>query len=108
MPCRRDLKLFAAIILLLTGALTAFAGEVYTFPFSKELPAEKQPLLDLSNTSGSITINSHSEKVIKIEAYKKVKAKTQKEAQKMAEHIDIEITSQGDRVEIKTDFEDYK
>lgn len=98
--------LFVTLTLLLASA--AGAGDVFTFPHLKEVAITGKPVLNLSNPSGSITISSHPDKVIKIQAHKKVKAKDAEEAKKIAEHIEIEVTSQGETVNVKTDFEDFK
>jgi DUF4097 and DUF4098 domain-containing protein YvlB len=100
-----------AKILILAGALAsgaAMADELYTFPFSKEVSAGGQPIFDISNTSGSIVITSHNQPVIKIEALKKVKAKGNKEAEKIASHISIGVSVSGNKVTVETDYEDVR
>ncbi len=97
--------------LILAGVLissAALAGELYSFPFNKEVSVAEQPVLEISNTSGSIIITSHSQSAIKIEAIKKVKAKDQKEAEKIASHISIDVSTSGDKVTVETDYEDIR
>ncbi len=97
--------------LLLLGLLSvnlAVAGEVFTFPFDKEVTIGNQPVLDISNTSGSITISGSNAKVIKIQAFKKVKARDSEEAEKIASHIGINVTTTGDKATVETAYEDFK
>lgn len=108
MLCRLIGTISVLIIVGLAGINPAKAGDVYTFPYNQEVKTADHPALDISNTSGSITINSHPDKVIKIQAHKKVKAKDAQEAQKTAEHIVIGVTSQGETVKVETAFEDVK
>ena len=100
--------LSALLLLGLLSANPAVAGDVFTFPFDKEVPIGNQPVLDISNTSGSITISGSNDKIIKIQALKKVKARDSKEAEKIASHIDINVTTAGDKVTVETEFEDFK
>src|SRR3990170_6391475 len=92
--------LSALLLLGLLSANPAVAGDVFTFPFDKEVAAGNQPVLDISNTSGSITISGSNDKVIKIQAYKKVKARDANEAEKVASHIEIDVSSLGDKVTV--------
>jgi hypothetical protein len=100
--------LSALLVLGLLSANPAVAGEVFTFPFDKEVTAGNQPVLDISNTSGSIIISSSDTKTIKIQAFKKVKARDSEEAEKIASHIDINVTTAGDKVTVETEYEDFK
>src|SRR5574341_858038 len=108
MQVRAGMILSALLLLGLLSTNPAVAGEVFTFPFDKEVPAGSQPVLDISNTSGSITITSSESKAIKIQAFKKVKARDSEEAEKIASHIDINVATAGDKVTVETEFEDFK
>ena len=108
MPVKSIVKVAALIILVQVWFSWAAAGEIYTFPFEKEVTVSDFPTLDISNTSGSITITSHSERAIKIQAEKKVKARDSKEAEKIAAYIDIEVTPAGNKVTVETKYEDIR
>ncbi|OGC78142.1 MAG: hypothetical protein A2Z27_01440 [candidate division Zixibacteria bacterium RBG_16_50_21] len=97
----------AVLTLILVGA-GAQGGELHTFSFDKELASPANPVLDISNTSGSIVITSQPSKTIKIQAIKRIKARNQEEAKKIADHIAIDVTVQGSTVKVETEFEDVK
>lgn len=60
----KDKKLLQAAILLALAVLISptSATEIYTFPDSQTVKVGDSPVLELTNPSGTIRVNSHSDK----------------------------------------------
>ena len=54
MPVKSIVKVAALIIVVQVWFSWAAAGEIYTFPFEKEVTVSDLPHLEISNTSGSV------------------------------------------------------
>jgi len=61
--------------------------------------------LTLKNTNGKITIETWDREEVLVEAIKKVKADSQKEAQELLEAIEIEMNAHGNELQITTDLQ---
>jgi len=98
------LKLTFGFLLIFFLFSTANGAEKFTFEFHKEIPVDEHPVLFLSNLCGKVIIKSHSEDKIKVDALKVVRARNFKNAEKMAQRIEIKTERDGGEVNIQTEY----
>ena len=99
-------SLVVILLFCLCFILTPHArAEEFTFEQEKVFVAGKEGnSLNLSNSSGEVTIESHSQDKIIIHATKVVRAKDQKEANQIAEKIRIDIKKSDSIITVETEY----
>ncbi len=93
------------MVLLCFGSFSVRAGE-YTFQYQKIVDTKQQPIsLDLSMVSGNVTITGNSDDGrVTIDAVKTVRGSHREEAEEVADHIEIHVTSDNNSVKIETNY----
>jgi DUF4097 and DUF4098 domain-containing protein YvlB len=84
-------------------------AEEFSFELEKVFEVGKErATLNLSNSSGKVTIESHSQDRAVIHATKVVKVKDEKEANEIAEKIKIDIKKDGQAIIVETEYPEIK
>ena len=95
-------RLFIAALLLGTAALPAAAQSEVSERFSKTAHLDQNGTVDLTNVIGDIVITGGTGREVSIEAVKRVQRPNSRVARALLQMIDIEVTEQGNRVEVRT------
>ncbi len=91
-----------AVFYLLLGSL-AF-GKSYHFDYQKNIDVSGDIVLIIRNTSGLIEIEGAEVDRITIDATKHVRATDQEEAEEVADHIEIRVDKNGNKISIETRY----
>ena len=95
-------------ILLLVALATGAAAEQFTFQYQKMLETSGQVKLSLVNRLGHVEISTHDSDLIVIDAVKKVKAGSKKEASEVADRIEIRVDEGKNSFAISTNYLNLK
>lgn len=95
------------ILLVLTLAAGATA-EQFTFQYQKMLETTGQVKLSLVNRLGHVDISTHDSDLIVIDAVKKVKAGSKKEASEVADRIEIRVEEGKNSIAVSTNYLNLK
>ncbi len=79
-------------------------GKSYHFDFQKNIDVSGEIELIIRNTSGLIEIEGAAVDRVTIDATKNVKATDQEEAEEVADHIEIRVDKNGNRISIETHY----
>ncbi|PWB67801.1 hypothetical protein C3F09_12815 [candidate division GN15 bacterium] len=99
----RKLIVIGTILLLLTLAAGASA-EQFTFQYQKILETSGPTKLLLANRLGHVEISAHDSDYVVIDAVKKIKAGTKKEASEVADRIEIRVDEGKNQISIATNY----
>ncbi len=91
------------VALFCFAAITVRAGE-YTFQYQKIVEIQQPMMLDLSLVAGNVTITGNSEDRVMIDAVKTVRGSNHDEAEEVADHIEIHVSSSNNTVKIETNY----
>jgi hypothetical protein len=91
--------LFFSIMLLSGNILPA---KTLSETFKKQMTFQAGNLLSLTNQNGDVQISTWNRNEIEIIAYKKVRASSSEEAEKMMQYLQIKIYEHEDEIEIET------
>ncbi len=94
---------FAVGSLLWLTATGARAAE-YAFNYQKIIDIEQPVVLHLSLATGSVRISGSEDNRLVIEAVKKVRATDEREAEEVADHIEIKVDLSLNEVDIETNY----
>src|SRR5215217_3461748 len=95
-------RFFMAALLLGTAVLPAAAQTEVSERFSKTAHLDQNGTVDLTNVIGDIVITGGTGREVSIEAVKRVQRPNPRVARALLRMIDIEVTEQGNRVEVRT------
>ncbi len=70
--------------------------------FKKQIQFEAGGMVSLENTNGNIEVEGWDKAEVLIEAQKKVKASGRESAEKLMDQVEVEVTQEGNRMEIRT------
>ena len=90
------------LVAALTVALPAAAQNEVSDRFSKTAHLDQNGTLDLTNVNGNIVITGGSGRDVNIEAVKRVLRPNPRAARLLLDMIDIQVTEQANRVEVRT------
>jgi hypothetical protein len=93
---------FMAALLLGTAARPAAAQTEVSERFSKTAHLDQNGTVDLTNVIGDIVITAAAGREVTIDAVKRVQRPNPRVARALLQMIDIEVTEQGNRVEVRT------
>ncbi len=91
----------AVALFWLAGASALLAGS-YTKTVEKTFTVGDQGGLSLRNTNGAVVIESWERNEIWVQAEKRVRAGSEREAEEMFEQVEIRMQKEGDLVKIET------
>ena len=97
----RKTLIFLTALALMTGHLY---GKAYQFLYQKDIPVGDKPELAIFNHSGAIAIAGSTEDMITIKAVKNVRAADPEEAERVGEHIQIDVAAEGSKITVKTEY----
>ncbi len=98
------LRVFVAALAFVAIAFPAAAQNEVTERFSKTAHLDQNGTFDLTNISGNIVITGSSGRDVTIEAIKRVQRPNPNAARALLQMIDIQMTEQPNRVEVRTVF----
>ena len=98
----RQRQLWICLVLLLF-ALPAQAKE-YTFQYQRIIDTETPVEVELNLVNGNVYVRGGEVNQIKIDAVKRVHAVSLDEAEIVADHVEIRVDQQTDRVDITTNY----
>ncbi|MCX6826964.1 MAG: DUF4097 family beta strand repeat-containing protein [candidate division Zixibacteria bacterium] len=96
----KKIQILLFVSLMLTG-ISAY-GDSFSFKFQKDIEISGRSELNIKNIAGLIEITGAEVDKISIGATKTVKAADQEEAEKIARQIEIEVSTNNNRVSIQT------
>ncbi|MFH1686456.1 MAG: DUF4097 family beta strand repeat-containing protein [bacterium] len=91
-----------ACLLLLTAAVGR--ADEYTFNYQKMVPTSAPIELTLDLATGSVFVTGSTGDQLIVEAVKRVRAVNQDEAEEVADHIEIRVDQNGERISIATNY----
>jgi DUF4097 and DUF4098 domain-containing protein YvlB len=94
-------QLLAAMVVLITAVPVAAQNEV-SERFSKTAHLDQNGILELTNVTGDIVITGVAGRDVTIEAVKRVERPNARAARNLLQMIDIQVTEQANRVEVRT------
>ena len=99
---------FAQLLVVVLGLLfflqQGVVASTVRDTFKKSIPFTKGGFLSVSNSNGNIEIQSWDNQEVEIIAYKKVKANDRETAEKLMEHLKVEIRESDNEIIIETDY----
>lgn len=105
---RRNLKAIALVSALLASFLflgvTSLDAKDFRFDFQRILDTGPQAELELNYVSGNLKVISSDDGRIVIEAVKRVNAVSMDEAQLVADHIEIKVSQDDNKVAVATNY----
>lgn len=93
-------KIFVFCLMLSPAVL----GKSFHFDFQKNIDISGEIELIIRNTSGLIEVEGAMVDRVTIDATKNVRATDQEEAEAVADHIEIRVDKEGDRISIETRY----
>lgn len=87
---------------------SAAMAEQFTFQYQKVLETSGEVKLTLTNRSGHVDIAAHDSDFVIIDAVKKIKAGTKKEASEVADRIEIRVDESSDQITVTTNYLNLK
>ncbi len=97
-------RCIAAGLFLLFGAGAAVDADEYNFQYQKIVETDRAIELDLNLTTGRVYIEGGDDHRLIIEAVKVIRAGSRDEAEEVADHIEINVKNDGDRIEVRTNY----
>ena len=98
-------KAFVSFILFLFSiAAIAQAKSTYTKEFKKTIDFHSKGQVEVKTTNGNIDMTSWDRNALEVEAEIKVKARSQRDAEKILDKVKILIEKSGDRITIAPDY----
>lgn len=91
------------MVLVSCSGSTAVAAE-YTFDYQKIVEVTEPVVLNLYAVKGNVTITGGSDNQVIIDAVKTVRGTSRDEAEEVADHIEIKVKSDRNRVGVETHF----
>ena len=98
---------FGTMLLSLMLA-TGTNAEQYSFQYQKMLETSGQVKLSLVNRLGHVEISTHDSDLVVIDAVKKVKAGSKKEASEVSDRIEIRVEQKENSIAISTNYLNLK
>jgi DUF4097 and DUF4098 domain-containing protein YvlB len=83
-------------------------GEEFTDQIAKVFSAGQRPSIVLSNIAGEITVSASSGSEIKLEATKRVRAKSESEGKRLLDATRIDVNDHSGRIEVQTIYGESK
>lgn len=99
-----NIKKFFALFLILILAGSLWASDYYTKEFSKTVDFRSNGDIRVKSVNGKIDVTSWDRESVKIDAKIKVKARNQREADKILEKVKIVIDKSSGRLSIEADY----
>jgi DUF4097 and DUF4098 domain-containing protein YvlB len=84
--------------------LDAERGPEFTEPFSRTIRLGRSGSFQLSNVAGEVLITGGGGDDVKIEAVKRVRARTEQDARALFEQIEILVAQRSNQVEVRTEM----
>src|SRR5215831_1104865 len=101
---RNAFTTFLCCVVAATVAMPASAQTELTEKFSKSSHLDPGGTLDLTNINGNITVTGGAGRDVTIDATKRVQRPNANAARTIMQLIDIQVTEQANRVEVRTVF----
>ncbi len=91
-------------ILIVSAFIQLASAATLEETFKKRIDAKDITEVVLSNINGNIQVSSWEENAIEVIAYKKVRGSNERKAQRLMEHLIIDISQEGSSLTIETDL----
>jgi len=98
---RRRLAWWPVALFWLAGASALLAG-AYTKTVEKTFTVGEEGDLSLRNTNGAVVVESWERDEIWVQAVKRVRAGSRREAEEMFERVEVKMQKEGDMVQVET------
>lgn len=85
-------------------ASVAYGGKVYRFEYQKIVDVEPGLELTINNVSGNVILTSSDDGKLKVEAVKSIYSESQEEAELVADHVQISVSSVKNHYTIEPKF----
>jgi hypothetical protein len=102
----KNIRLLVSLLLAATVCLTGSAAvaKVFQFKSSNEYVVEKDFKLLVTNTSGLIQVKHRAGNKLVVEVIKEIDASSREEAEKLEDHLAVDIKADQGSVEIQTHY----